>query len=99
MHAIRPFSSKERKSSRRDSKYNQSPHQLSRSKSKRFDSSSKKTDELPLILGGKQLSEMYSELISLKSEYKLLKNNYNKLYFDKKEAQKTLELQRKKSTE
>ena len=60
MHAIRPFSSKERKTSRRDSKHNQSPHELSRSKSKRFDSSSKKAEELPLILGGKQLSDMYS---------------------------------------
>jgi archaellum component FlaC len=37
-----------------------------------------------LILGGKQLSDMYSELISLKSEYKMLKNNYNKLLIDKK---------------
>lgn len=42
MHAIRPYCSKERKSSRRESKLNQSPYELSRSKSKRFDSNSKK---------------------------------------------------------
>jgi hypothetical protein len=67
LHGIRPFSSKERKSTRRDSKHLQSPHELSRSKSKRFESSSKK-DEVSLpSLGNKQLSEMYSELINLKS--------------------------------
>ena len=35
-HAIRPYSSKERKSSRRESKNAQSPFKLSRSKSRRF---------------------------------------------------------------
>jgi len=41
--AIRPYCSKERKTTRRDSRCTQSPH-LSRSKSKRFDSSAKKTE-------------------------------------------------------
>jgi hypothetical protein len=36
-------------------------------------------------MGSKQLSEMYGELISLKSEYKVLKANYNKLMIDKNE--------------
>ncbi len=78
MHAIRPYCSKDRKSSRRDSVHNQSPHELSRSKSKRFDSSVKKAEDSSR-LGGKQLNEMYRELINLKSEYKILKANYNRL--------------------
>jgi hypothetical protein len=41
---------------------------------------------VPLGLGGKQLSEMYGELINLKSEYKILKGNYSKLFSEKNEA-------------
>ena len=49
--------------------------------------SSKKLEEVT-SQGGKQLTEMYGELISLKSEYKILKNSYSKLLIDKKDSQK-----------
>ena len=57
IHAIRPYCSKERSTSRRDSRYNQSPHRLSRSKSKKIDSNHKKNEDHH---HQKQLSDMYS---------------------------------------
>jgi hypothetical protein len=82
MHAIRPFcTSKDRKSTRRESKH-QSPYELSRSKSKRLDHSGKKED-MPT---GKPLGEIYNELISLKSEYKMLKSNYSRLVAENGES-------------
>ena len=58
---------------------------MSRSNSKRLENSNRKSEDGKIkksseqLVGNKQMSDMLSELINLKSEYKVLKGNYTKI--------------------
>ena len=67
MNAIRPYCVKERKSSRRESRQNQSPYEMSRSNSRRLENSNRKSEDGKIkrcsetvAAGGKQMSNMLS---------------------------------------